>query len=217
MLAVTIQDDMGRVAAMLPDGQRLEFLGTLVAYGLYREEPEPDKPYAILFEAFRERLDMSRESFENGRKGAAKRKANRERKTPSEPPYATPLPYPPTAEGYLTENENETENETERTGCAGDARIAERREIVGHLNDVCGTRFKEGTPKTRRLIAARMREGFTVEDFARVVDAKAAQWLGDPSMRRYLRPETLFGTKFEGYLNEARSGGGPRDRSEYDF
>ena len=47
-----------------------------------------------------------------------------------------------------------------------------------------------------------MSEDFTVEDFKKVIDIKVAAWKDDPKMSQYLRPATLFGTKFEGYLNE---------------
>lgn len=46
-----------------------------------------------------------------------------------------------------------------------------------------------------------MSEGFNVDDFKAVIDKKCADWL-KTDMEKYLRPETLFGTKFEGYLNE---------------
>ena len=74
--------------------------------------------------------------------------------------------------------------------------------IVEHLNAVAGVHFKPDTPKTVSLIRARLKEGFTVDDFKTVIDKKAAHWARDGDMQRYLRPETLFGTKFEGYLNE---------------
>lgn len=75
-------------------------------------------------------------------------------------------------------------------------------EIVAHLNHVCGTHYKTSTKNTRRLIAARIREGFLQDDFFKVIDTKAAEWLDDPKMKKYLRPQTLFGSKFESYLNE---------------
>ena len=31
---------------------------------------------------------------------------------------------------------------------------------------------------------------------------KCEQWIGDPEMAQYLRPETLYSNKFEGYLNQ---------------
>lgn len=76
-------------------------------------------------------------------------------------------------------------------------------DIVDALNERTGRSYRASTPKTRQLIRARWAEGFRVEDFRRVIDGQAAKWMGDPEMERYLRPETLFGTKFEGYLQAA--------------
>ena len=75
-------------------------------------------------------------------------------------------------------------------------------QIVDYLNEVLGTEYKSTTKKTRDVINARLKEGFTVEDFKTVIYKKAKQWIGDPKMCKYLRPETLFSNKFEGYLNE---------------
>lgn len=44
-----------------------------------------------------------------------------------------------------------------------------------------------------------------MEDFEKVIDTKTAQWLNDPIMNKFLRPETLFGPKFESYLNEGKT------------
>lgn len=74
--------------------------------------------------------------------------------------------------------------------------------MIEYLNEVCGTDYKPTSKKTIDLINARMKEGFTVEDFKTVIYKKAKQWIGDPKMCKYLRPETLFSNKFEGYLNE---------------
>ncbi len=75
-------------------------------------------------------------------------------------------------------------------------------EIVDHLNKVCGTSFKASTKTSRELIRARWGNGFRLDDFKYVIDKKARDWINDPEMSRYLRPLTLFGTKFESYLNE---------------
>lgn len=79
--------------------------------------------------------------------------------------------------------------------------------IVELLNEKSKSSFKSTTDKTRKLITARLKEGFVLEDFEKVVSFKCKQWLSDKKMSAYLRPETLFGTKFEGYLNEAKRGG----------
>ncbi|WP_369355568.1 conserved phage C-terminal domain-containing protein [Lysinibacillus capsici] len=75
-------------------------------------------------------------------------------------------------------------------------------EIVSYLNEKTRKSYKHKTAKTRTLIKARFNDGFTLDDFKRVIDIKSSQWLKDSHMSQYLRPETLFGTKFEGYLNE---------------
>ena len=48
----------------------------------------------------------------------------------------------------------------------------------------------------------KVREGYKLEDFIIVIDTKCDDWLGT-DWERYFRPATLFGTKFENYLNEA--------------
>ena len=74
-------------------------------------------------------------------------------------------------------------------------------DIVTFLNSVTGSSYRSTTDKTRKLIAARLAEGFTIDDFKAVITKKAKEWQGT-DMAQYLRPETLFGTKFEGYLNQ---------------
>lgn len=83
------------------------------------------------------------------------------------------------------------------------------RDVVEHLNKMTGKNYKASSEKTKKLIHARLKEGFTLEDFKTVIDIKCAEWLHDEKMETYLRPETLFGTKFEGYLNQK---GGKNDR-----
>ena len=78
---------------------------------------------------------------------------------------------------------------------------ADVTEVVEYLNQAAGTSYKPNTPKTVRTIKARMKEGFTVDDFKTVIDKKVREWK-KTDMQKYLRPETLFGTKFEGYLNQ---------------
>jgi len=73
--------------------------------------------------------------------------------------------------------------------------------IVDYLNQKAGTKYKASSKKTQTCIHARLAEGFTIDDFKVVIDKKCADWLGDAKMEQYLRPETLFGTKFESYLN----------------
>lgn len=74
-------------------------------------------------------------------------------------------------------------------------------EVVDHLNRRAGTHYKATTATTRKLIKARLNEGFTIDDIKLVIDKKCTDWLNNGDMAQYLRPETLFGPKFESYLN----------------
>ena len=74
-------------------------------------------------------------------------------------------------------------------------------EIINYLNLKCNKNFKYTTEKTISCINARIREGNTLEDFKKVIDKKCDEW-SNTTMKVYLRPETLFGTKFERYLTE---------------
>lgn len=84
--------------------------------------------------------------------------------------------------------------------------------VVAHLNVAAGTSFKESSKATQRLIDARVKEKFTEADFKQVIDNKVAEWKGNPNMEQYLRPNTLFGTKFESYLNQKPKYQRPVDR-----
>lgn len=72
---------------------------------------------------------------------------------------------------------------------------------IVYLNQVANRRYKF-VDKTKRLLLARFKEGYTLEDFKQVIDIKTAEWKDSPEFSKYLRPETLFGSKFDGYLNQ---------------
>jgi uncharacterized phage protein (TIGR02220 family) len=72
------------------------------------------------------------------------------------------------------------------------------------LNRETGSAFKH-TDGNLRPIRARLREGHTLEDAETVVKAKAREWTGT-GQAKYLRPCTLFGPKFDSYLQAARNG-----------
>lgn len=74
--------------------------------------------------------------------------------------------------------------------------------VVDCLNSVCKTCYRASSKATQRLIKARLNDGFVLDDFKQVINKKAAEWGKDPKMCKFLRPETLFGTKFESYLNQ---------------
>lgn len=89
------------------------------------------------------------------------------------------------------------------------------QKIVLYLNHKAGTNFKPSSEGTKSKIRARFNDGFNAEDFKTVIDNMTEAWLKDPEMVGYLRPETLFGNKFEGYLNRKSAKPKDSDRPHY--
>ncbi len=73
--------------------------------------------------------------------------------------------------------------------------------VIDELNTKANSKFRASNKKTQKLISARIKDGYCLEDFFRVISNMSEKWLNDPKMQDYLRPETLFGDKFESYLN----------------
>ena len=78
------------------------------------------------------------------------------------------------------------------------------RVILTDLNERLGLKrgFSCKSEGNRYKIMARLKEGYKLEDFILVNQKKCKQWIDDPEMAQYLRPETLYSNKFEGYLNQ---------------
>ena len=92
---------------------------------------------------------------------------------------------------------------------SGEAVSEAAKKIIDYLNKKAGTAYKASSDKTKKLIGARLNEGFAEEDFYTVIDNKVEEWGKPPKdrekdMRPFIRPVTLFGTKFEAYLNQRR-------------
>ena len=79
------------------------------------------------------------------------------------------------------------------------------KDIIHYLNSKLGTKYKASAEYIKRHIRERLKEGYTLEDFKTVIDKKYAEWSGT-EFAKFLRPETLFGTKFSTYLNQLGTG-----------
>jgi uncharacterized phage protein (TIGR02220 family) len=73
--------------------------------------------------------------------------------------------------------------------------------IITYLNEVTNKNFRIDSKVAVKVISARLKEGYKYDDFKYVIDIKASKWMNS-EMEDYLRPETLFSTKFQSYLNE---------------
>ena len=95
------------------------------------------------------------------------------------------------------------------------------KEIVEYLNLKTGKNFRDNNKETIKHIKARINDNFTMEDFKKVIDIQCSKWLNNPNYEMYLRPQTLFGTKFESYLNSITTvkavGEKPKEKKWYDI
>ena len=73
--------------------------------------------------------------------------------------------------------------------------------IIDYLNESINSKFKYDNKQTIRDIKARFKEGYVLDDFYDVIDKKVKEWF-NTEMEKYLRPSTLFGNKFENYINQ---------------
>ena len=105
---------------------------------------------------------------------------------------------------YKKENKKEKDGNSQENQIETLVPKGAYEEILNYLNEKTKRNFRN-IETNRKHIRARFNESksspYTVEDFKRVIDNKCAEWLGDEKMQKYLRPETLFGRKFESYLN----------------
>lgn len=97
---------------------------------------------------------------------------------------------------------NPIQSESESYNVGQPKKVYPYKEIVDYLNQRAEKNYFPTAEKTKSLIKARIDEGRTVDDFKKVIDIKVAEWKGDAEWEKYLRPETLFSNKFEGYLNQ---------------
>jgi len=84
------------------------------------------------------------------------------------------------------------------------------KQVIDLLNSMTGSKYKASTASHAKNISGRLGEGHSVDDLMAVVRFKCQEWLHDPKMAQYLRPETLFQAgKFNGYLTAAKATQGP--------
>ena len=221
---VMVYADLKSTVDLLSDTEAGRLLKALLSY-VNGEEAAVSGQEKLVYQMLKSQIDRDTEKYqsraatnrENGRKGGAPAGNQNARKTTENNPK-----QPGTTENnqnqpkttYKKEKEEEKDKDKDKEEGKDkdkeyihDMRASEIAEIVDLLNDRAGTHYKPTTDATKRHINARLAEGYTVDDFRVVIDKKCAEWLGT-DMEKFLRPETLFGSKFESYLNAPAHTGG---------
>ncbi len=184
------------------------FIKAILHYQNGGDIPELSPAANVTFVFTKQQLDRSDEYYEmmcernriNGAKGGRPKKPkkpsglsglsekpNITQTNPDEPRITLPNPNP---------NPDSDKEEDTLTGRASYV------EVIQYLNEKAHTHFSPTSKDTQRKIKARWNAGYCLPDFKKVIDIKVEQWLTNPEMVSYLRPITLFGPKFESYLNE---------------
>ena len=181
---------------------------TICRYSLGEEIGDLEGKIQVAFNFFKNRLDKYRKKWEKTRKariesgklGGLAKQANANFAKQNKQNLAN-LPVNVSDSVSVSVNDiKNSVNNIKNKASPSDAVIT----ILEDLNK--RTKSKKGffplAQCNQNLIKARMSEGFTVENFITVNEKKVKQWLHDPEMSKYLRPATLYGNKFDGYLNE---------------
>jgi uncharacterized phage protein (TIGR02220 family) len=193
-----IFDSLIEGAQGFSDAEQGRFYKAVIDYVYFGKEPRNlSKAINGLFTAVKPSLDKSRGRAEAGRAGGKKSRKQTVSKTKANGKQ--------NGKQNVREKEEEKEEEKEViTSVITPPVIPPLAEsVVAYLNERTGKRFRADSESTVSLIGARAAEGYTLDDFKRVIDNRAAEWMGDAKMERFLQPSTLFRkTKFEGYLNE---------------
>jgi len=177
-------------------------------YGLNFKEPELTGIAKTVFTLIRPQLDANIRKFDNGSKGGRPHKEeatdnlNETKEEPKRNQSETKAEANVNANANVNSNEKENQNVDE-------AKVSPKKDdnvswVISLLNEKAGTAFRATSKETRRIVLARIKEGYTGNDFREVILYKVKQWGKDPEMSEYIRPSTLFGTKFESYLNAAK-------------
>ena len=182
--------------------QRGELLTAIMNHALGRASPELDAVTSMAFSFIRSRMDRDGEKYEKtveARKEAGKMggrpKANgfSEKQTKAKKPV------------YDPDNDSDPDNDNDKNNMSPPTSRGELTypygAVVDYLNSKAGTRYKHSSEDTRKHIRARVNDGYTLDDFKAVIDRKVAEWK-DTEWAKFLRPSTLFGSKFESYLNQ---------------
>lgn len=106
-------------------------------------------------------------------------------------------------------SEEESRGETEKSRVENNKDLLSGKpdsiKVIEYMNQVLGSKYKSSTKSHIQNINARIEEGHSLEDLKMVIESKKIEWGKDPNMAQYLRPQTLFGSKFNGYLTAAKT------------
>ena len=189
----------------------------IIHYGIYGETLKGDVIESAIFSLIKPQIDANNRRYANGKQGGRKSNQDETKVEPNVNDNANvnDLKDINSRTGTTTCAESNFVPDVKGKPCPEQPKKSkkaketkadtEATEIIEYLNAKTGSSYRATTEANIKPIRARLNDNYTVEDCKRVIDSKVGQWLNNPEMNKFLRPETLFRpSKFEGYLNECR-------------
>lgn len=204
----------------LPKEEQLSVYNAIADYSLDGEIADLQGIAMAVFTLIKPLIDANQKRYESGKKGGRPKAENKpiEKQEESKPENK---PKQSVTNGKPKDNQERTNlkpNEDVNVNVNEDVNDINNKkhssepciynQIIDHLNLKAGTSYKNTSKATKTKIKARLNEGYTLDDFIAVIDSKCLKWLNDEQMNQYLRPSTLFGSRFEEYLNGKASNQG---------
>lgn len=217
---VTLFIDSYSELSLLSDAQTGRLIKALLQYADSGEMPDlsDDTLVQLMFSILKKQIDRDFETYEEKceRRTSSAKKAAQARYRKKEKSCETHATACVSCQDKDKDNNKDNDNNDDKDKYNDDdnsnahsadmnraspaIEIAESYEIVDFLNQKAGTSFRATAKHTRRLLADLFRQGYTADDVKRVIDKKCREWKGT-EYAKYLRPETLFGERFDSYLH----------------
>lgn len=212
-------DNWSRLICDMPDEQAGKLIKAICGYKLGESDNTGDPVLDAVFNMIREKLDEDSAHYDVvcQKRAEARQGKTKEMKTIDNNSKQLILIDNKTQQyGSDTDTDNDTDTDINNIYSVGETRLdapktkkddqneKDIQAIVDYLNEKTQSKYSAKTNETRKSITARLKDGYTVDDFKAVIDSKVKEWFNDADMRKYLRPSTLFRpSNFESYLNEA--------------
>lgn len=197
MNGFTIYKEYYDLITLLPEKEQQELLIAIVKYMFEDIEPCLNGRQIKIFNNLKRPLDKSKKRSQSGSNKNQNQSENETKEKQNE--------IKTKSNEKQNENKNETHQDVNVNVIVNDnvnvKNIENIKRIIEYLNLKTKSSYKYSTDKTQKLINTRLSEGYTIDDFKLVIDKKYKEWVGT-DFEKFLRPETLFGNKFESYLNQ---------------
>ena len=204
----SIYDTYYRLVKLLPEEQRGSLMNKILEYVFEDKEPSDlTEEQESIWINLKRPIDISKKQALNVQKRWSentKKDTKLDTKTNTKKDTQSKMSMSMSNVNVNLENKGVTGGkETFKVASDGSLLSETTERVIDKLNDLAGTNFRSSSSSTKTKIQARLNEGYALDDFIVVIENKVADWKGT-DMAKYLRPETLFGNKFEGYLNQSR-------------